>query len=189
MEVSVSAWRTMQSIFAVCDFFSKFGCGNKQLILYLKVLLLLPLYPVQYLLLLYFLQGVILFSQTLVLRKCQHLIDWILIVWCTYYVTKVIYCHMYWMQCFSSKVVMQPICRLGSSFLWSLKKVTNVVCSNEELIYMIMLHLIAGFVGTVDDFITKWILTHWHTTFYNTWRTYIYIYIYIYIWSAYSWCF
>jgi len=25
-------------------------------------------------------------------------------------------------------------------------------------------------------------LTHWHTTFYNTWRTYIYIYI----WSAYS---
>ena len=23
-------------------------------------------------------------------------------------------------------------------------------------------------------------LTHWHTTFYNTWRTYIYIYIYIY---------
>ena len=22
------------------------------------------------------------------------------------------------------------------------------------------------------------ILTHWHTTFYNTWRTYIYIYIY-----------
>ena len=23
------------------------------------------------------------------------------------------------------------------------------------------------------------ILTHWHTTFYNTWRTYIYIYIYI----------
>ena len=32
-------------------------------------------------------------------------------------------------------------------------------------------------------------LTHWHTTFYNTWRTYIYIYIYIYIWSAYSWCF
>jgi len=26
-------------------------------------------------------------------------------------------------------------------------------------------------------------LTHWHTTFYNTWRTYIYI------WSAYSWCF
>jgi len=28
-------------------------------------------------------------------------------------------------------------------------------------------------------------LTHWHTTFYNTRRTYIYIYI----WSAYSWCF
>ena len=27
-------------------------------------------------------------------------------------------------------------------------------------------------------------LTHWHTTFYNTWRTYIYIYIYIYIYGA-----
>ena len=25
------------------------------------------------------------------------------------------------------------------------------------------------------------LLTHWHTTFYNTWRTYIYIYIYIYM--------
>ena len=32
----------------------------------------------------------------------------------------------------------------------------------------------------------SYLLTHWHTTFYNTWRTYIYIYIYIYIWSAYS---
>ena len=27
-----------------------------------------------------------------------------------------------------------------------------------------------------------YLLTHWHTTFYNTWRTYIYIYI----WRAYS---
>ena len=25
------------------------------------------------------------------------------------------------------------------------------------------------------------LLTHWHTTFYNTWLTYIYIYIYIYV--------
>ena len=138
--------------------FSEFGCGNKQLILYLKVLLLLPLYPVQYLPLPHFLQVVILFSETLVLRKCQHLIDLVIIVWCTYYVTKVLYCHMYWMQCFSSKVVLQLICRLVNSFLWSLKKVTYVLCSNEELICIIMLHLIARFVGTVDDFITKWIL-------------------------------
>ena len=31
-----------------------------------------------------------------------------------------------------------------------------------------------------EDF-TACKLTHWHTTFYNTWRTYIYIYIYIYM--------
>ena len=62
------------------------------------------------------------------------------------------------MQCFSSKVIMHPICRLVSSFLWSLVKVTYVLGSNEELIYMIMLHLSARVVGTVDDFITKRIL-------------------------------
>ena len=148
--------------------FSEFGCGIKQLILYLKVLLVQALYLVQHLPLPHFLQVVILFSQTLVLRKCRQLIDLILIVWGTYYVTKVLYCHMYGMQFFSSNVVMQPICRLVSSFLWSLKKVTYVLCSNEELICIIMLHIIARFVRTVDDFITKWILKGLEGSFLTT---------------------
>ena len=42
------------------------------------------------------------------------------------------------------------------------------------------------FVIVINIQVFRQSLTHWHTTFYNTWRTYIYIYIYIYIWSAYS---
>lgn len=115
--------------------FAHIASGNKQLILYLKVLLLLPLYPVQQLLLLHFLPVVILFAQTLVLRKCQHLVE--LTVWCMilshiilirYYICTSIGCSV-----LSSKVGMQRICRLACSFLWNLKKGTYALWCNWRI--------------------------------------------------------